>query len=641
MCGVAGFWSPDETYDGRHYLGAMTDAIRHRGPDAAGHWADEAGGIFLGHRRLSIIDVSEAGAQPMQSASGRFVITFNGEIYNFRSLRSELSRSGCGFRGHSDTEVLLAAIEQWGVHRAIEQATGMFAFALWDRVERQLFLVRDRIGEKPLYYGWCGKTLLFGSELKALRRHPRWEGRIDRDALAVFLRHNYIPAPHSIYVGIRKVRPGYVVTVRSDGHIEEHPYWSLANVVENAARHPFGGSEADAAEAIERTLDDVIREQMVADVPLGAFLSGGVDSSLVVALMQKHSTRRIKTFTIAFDEAQYDESSHARAVAEHLGTDHAVLKVTSAQARDVIPSLPEIYDEPFADSSQIPTYLVSRFARTGVTVSLSGDGGDETFAGYPRYSQILRIWRKLKWSPTAVRALMAQVLRTVPVQTWDRLLQRSHHQRRAADVRGERLHKLAWMLDEGSLEGLYRGLVTHWPNPSQTVIGAREANTALTEPDSWPAGDDPLQRLMYLDSVSYLPDDIFAKVDRAAMASSLESRAPLVDRRLIELAWTMPSPLHYRGGRGKLLLRRILDKYVPASIIDRPKMGFGMPVREWLRGPLREWGESLLDERRLRREGYFDTALVRRRWHEHVSGSRNWHYPLWDVLMFQAWIDAQ
>jgi asparagine synthase (glutamine-hydrolysing) len=641
MCGIAGFWSRGELRNGSDILRTMTGAIRHRGPDADGHWCDPDAGIFIGHRRLSILDLSSAGVQPMASPGGRFVISFNGEIYNFRELRVALEQRGIRFRGHSDTEVLVAGIEEWGVRRALERSTGMFAFALWDREARELVLARDRIGEKPLYYGWSGDALLFGSEIKALRRHTSWRGSVDRSAVAVFLRHNYIPAPHSIYRGIRKVVPGTFVVARQDGTFEETRYWSLRDVVERGQARRFRGTEQEAAEELEQILATVVGQQMVSDVPLGAFLSGGVDSSLVVALMQKHSTRRVKTFTIGFEEPTYDESAHARAVAEHLGTDHTCMTVTSREALDVIPSLADLYDEPFADSSQIPTCLVSKVARTGVTVSLSGDGGDETFGGYPRYAQMLQLWGRLRWSPAIVRQALSHAINALSVRQWDGVMRRIPRRGVRAEVQGERLHKLAWMLRQGSLEGLYRGLVTHWPDPSAVALGAPEAGTALTSPATWPTNASVLQQLMYLDSVSYLPDDIFAKVDRASMAVSLETRAPLVDRRVIEFAWTLPTSMHYAAGRGKRPLRRLLDKYVPASIIERPKMGFGMPVREWLRGPLRGWAESLLEPARLRREGLFDVATVRTRWEEHVSGERNWHYPLWDVLMFQAWQERQ
>jgi asparagine synthase (glutamine-hydrolysing) len=643
MCGIAGFWTPGHAdRDALTTLGAMTDAIRHRGPDAAGHWCDEHAGIFLGHRRLSIIDLSPAGSQPMVSPSGRYVISFNGEIYNFQELREELTRAGVRFRGQSDTEVLLAAIEEWGLVAALQRSAGMFALALWDCHSRTLTLGRDRIGEKPLYYGWCGRTLLFGSELKALRRHPRWKADIDRNALAVYLRHAYVPAPYCIYTGIRKIVPGTVTVIAADGGATEHRFWSMAQAAERGEAEPLRASQAEIADEMERTLRRTIRQQMVADVPLGAFLSGGVDSSLVVALMQAESGRRVKTFTIKFDEPEYDESAHARAVADHIGTEHTEVSVTASQARAVIPSLPQIYDEPFSDSSQIPTYLVSRLARQHVTVSLSGDGGDELFAGYPRYRLTLQLWNKLGWSPLVVRMGVSQALRAVPAVGWDRFFKRTPRSIRARPfARGDRIHKLAAILAYPSIESTYRRFVTHWPEPEQIVANSTEPPTALTRQHEWPGLSEELHRLMYLDAVSYLPDDIFVKVDRATMAVSLESRAPLVDHRVVELAWRIPAAMNYRHGRGKRVLRTVLDRFVPSALLERPKMGFGIPLSEWLRGPLREWADDLLAERRLKTQGYLNPAAVRAKWDEHQHGERRWHYLLWDVLMFQAWLDAQ
>jgi asparagine synthase (glutamine-hydrolysing) len=642
MCGVAGFWAPQrEIADGRSALIAMSDAIRHRGPDADGHWWDEAAGIFLGHRRLSILDLSAAGSQPMTSASRRYVISFNGEIYNFQDLREELAGLGARFRGQSDTEVLLAAVDQWGLLGALKKSAGMFAYGLWDRQERKLALVRDRLGEKPLYYGWMGHTLLFGSELKALRKHPHWRGDIDRDAVAAFLRHNYIPTPYSIYTDVRKVRPGTAVIVSADRTVREVAYWSMAEAAECGTADPLAMDDAEASTALEMTLRGVIRQQMISDVPVGAFLSGGIDSSLVVSLMQAESTRRIKTFTIKFDEAGYDESAHARAVADHLGTEHTELRVTPAEAQDAIASMPAIYDEPFSDSSQIPTFLVSRLVRDHVTVSLSGDGGDEFFGGYSRYPLALRLWKALSFGPPAIRRGVARSIQTIPVEWWDLVLTHAARLGAGGLGSGDRVHKLAALVGARSLEGVYCGFMSHWSRPEELAINAREHATALTRQTEWPRLTEPLHRLMYLDAITYLPDDILVKVDRAAMAVSLETRAPLIDHRVVEFAWRVPAAMNYRAGTGKRLLRRLLDRHVPPAITARPKMGFGIPVGEWLRGPLRGWGEALLSEKRLADHGFLSSRIVRQRWQEHQSGRRSWHYQLWDILMFQAWLEQQ
>jgi asparagine synthase (glutamine-hydrolysing) len=645
MCGIAGFWRagtpPDSTV-----LKAMTDAIVYRGPDADGYWLDADAGVALGHRRLAILDLTPAGAQPMQSACGRYVIAFNGEVYNFAALRDALERTdvALAWRGHSDTEVMLAAIAAWGLEAALKQFVGMFAFALWDRETRTLSLARDRLGEKPLYYGWQGATLLFGSELKALKAHPAFRADIDRDALTLFLRHNAIPAPYSIYQGIRKLPPGTYLQLRA-GHTDVQPlaYWSAKVVAENGQRTLFQGSDADAATALEHLLSHAVGGQMVADVPLGAFLSGGVDSSTIVALMQAQSSRQIKTFTIGFDEVTYNEAEHAHAVARHLGTEHTELYVKSKEAQAVIPLLPSLYDEPFADSSQIPTYLVSRLARQHVTVSLSGDGGDELFGGYNRYFWAQNIWRRLGWLPHSVRAALAGVLTTLPPTAWNSTFKRFDRllpaRLRYANP-GDKLHKLADILAVCSPEEIYWGLVSHWKQPVQIVKGANEPATILTDASQWANVPDLTHRMMYLDTVTYLPDDILTKVDRAAMGVSLETRVPLLDHRVLEFAWTLPLSMKLRNGQSKWLLRQVLYRHVPKEMIERPKMGFGIPLDVWLREPLREWAEALLNPSRLEAEGYFHAEPIRQKWSEHLSGQRNWSYYLWDVLMFQAWRDA-
>jgi asparagine synthase (glutamine-hydrolysing) len=646
MCGIAGYWRAGKPPDGAT-LKAMTDAIRTRGPDADGQWLDATNGVALGHRRLAILDLTPAGAQPMMSHCGRYVIAFNGEVYNFAALRNELERAdvALAWRGHSDTEVMLAAIAAWGLEAALKKFVGMFAFALWDRETRTLSLARDRLGEKPLYYGWQGETLLFGSELKALKAHPAFNATIDRNALTLYLRHNVIPAPYSIYQGIHKLPPGTFLQLHT-GQKDAQPvaYWSARHVAETGQRNLFRGSDAEAVAELERLLSQAVGGQMVADVPLGAFLSGGIDSTTIVALMQAQSPRPIKTFTIGFNEAGYNEAEHAHAVARHLGTEHTELYVTPQDAMDVIPRLATMYDEPFADSSQIPTFLVSQLARSHVTVSLSGDGGDELFGGYNRYVWGRNIWRRIGWMPSGLRKLAAHAIPGLSPQTWDKLfhlagpiLPTSLRVR----LPGDKLHKLAGILDAATQEEIYRRLVSIWPQPTDVVIQGHEPDTALTRTHAMPLLDDFTQRMMYLDQVSYLPDDILVKVDRAAMGVSLETRVPLLDHRVVEFAWQLPLSLKIRAGQGKWPLRQVLYKYVPQALVERPKMGFGVPLDVWLRGPLKDWAENLLDEARLQRECYFNPAPIREKWQEHLSGKRNWQPHLWTILMFQAWLEQQ
>jgi len=620
----------------------MAERIAHRGPDDAGVWVDEAAGLVLAHRRLSVIDLSPAGHQPMRSPCGRFVLVFNGEIYNHLDLRADLEREGGAFawHGHSDTETLLAALRHWGVEGALQRLNGMFVFALWDATERQLYLARDRMGEKPLYVGHSGGTFLFGSELKALAAHPDWHGEVDRDALALLLRYGYVPAPWSIYRGIGKLPAAHYLVVRDRGREMTAPqcYWDLGAIAADGA----AGAEGEPVELVEQLdalLRDAVKRRMAADVPLGAFLSGGFDSSTVAALMQVQSDRPVKTFSIGFHEAGYNEAQHASAVAAHLGTDHTELYVTPEEAIAVIPGLPTIWDEPFADSSQIPTYLVSRLARQQVTVSLSGDGGDELFCGYSRYALGYRIWSRLKWLPFPVRRGLAAVLEHAPGHALDRLMSGMPANWRVPHV-ADRLPKLAGVLRHRSGEAFYRELVSHWNAPADVVMGSREPRTLLGEPDRFPALPGLRERMMYLDAMTYLPDDILTKVDRASMAVSLEARVPLLDHRVVEFAWRVPTRLKYRRGQGKWLLRQVLYRYVPRRLMERPKMGFGVPIDHWLRGPLRDWAEAQLGEQRLREEGFFDPVPIRKMWQEHVSGRRRWHYYLWDVLMFQAWLES-
>jgi asparagine synthase (glutamine-hydrolysing) len=644
MCGITGFWQvPGQgEIDLLALVRRMAAQMEHRGPDDAVEWVDAECGLGLGFRRLAIVDLSPTGRQPMVSASGRYVIIFNGEVYNFAVVRAELEKIGHQFRGGSDTEVLLAAVEEWGLLSAITRFVGMFGFAIWDREERALHLVRDRLGIKPLYYGWQGGTFLFGSELKALAAHPAFHAEIDRDSLALYMRHGYVPAPYAIYRDIHKLPPGTILTLRSQDDAEStpEPFWSAREVVEAGHGHPFTGSESEAVAALDALLRDSVALRMIADVPLGAFLSGGIDSSTVVALMQSQSARPVKTFTIGFHEAGYDEAAHAAAVATHLGTDHTSLYVTPEEARTVIPRLPTMFDEPFADSSQLPTVLVSQLARRHVTVSLSGDGGDELFGGYNRYFWGRSIWRRVGWAPTAARAVGSRALTVLSPGGWDRQFARLHPLLPAGlrqRTPGDKLHKLAGVLAVDNPEELYRGLVSQWNRPQDVVVGANEPLTAITDRSRWAALPDFTQRMMFLDLISYLPDDILAKVDRASMAVSLEARVPLIDHRVVAFAASIPLSMKIRNGQGKWLLRQVLDQYVPRELIERPKMGFGVPIDTWLRGPLREWAEELLDERRLQAEGFLYPAPIRQKWQEHLSGSRNWQYPLWTVLQFQAW----
>lgn len=639
MCGIAGFWSKKHSGSLMETARAMGEAIRHRGPDDRGEWADSACGIALAHRRLSILDLSPEGHQPMHSAGGRYVIVFNGEVFNFAELRQELGAHA--WRGHSDTEVMLAAFERWGVEASAKKFVGMFAFALWDTRERELYLVRDRLGIKPVYYGWQNGVFLFGSELKALRAHPAFQGEVDRGALALLMRHNYIPQPHSIYESIHKLPPGCIVRMRSaDDHATPQAYWSAYEVARQGSLDPLRCSDTEAIGQLDELLTESVRLRMRADVPLGAFLSGGVDSSTVVALMQKQSARPVKTFSIGFDEEAYNEAGYAAEVARHLKTDHTQLIVRSREAQEVIPLLPHYYDEPFSDSSQIPTYLVSKLARTAVTISLSGDGGDELFAGYARYEITRKLWDRLRSTPRPLRKGIARGMMFLSASTWSRIydlckpvLPAGFRSRRP----GEQMERLASLMDTDSPDRLYRSIVSHWEGPSALVRGASEPGTMLTTLDEFRELPDLTSRLMYLDLVTYLPDDILTKVDRASMAVSLEARVPLLDHRVVEFAWRVPPSMRVRDGKEKWLLRQVLYKYVPAEMIDRPKVGFGIPIGEWLRGPLRGWVEELLDPVKIAADGFFDAKIVERAKQEHLSGARNWQYQLWDLLMFQAW----
>lgn len=644
MCGITGFLGIAEPALMRGIAARMADTLIHRGPDDSGVWLDEQRGLALAHRRLSILDLSSAGHQPMISGSSQYVIVFNGEIYNHLQMRVELEKAGglAGWRGHSDTETLLAAIERWGVEKTLQQSVGMFAFALWDRTTGTLTLARDRLGEKPLYYGWQGRAFLFGSELKALRAHPAWLGEIDRDALAHFLRYGYVPVPLSIHVGIAKLPPGtYAQLRRGDGPGAMpvlRSYWSAREIAVLADQPNL--DDQVAVNALDSVLREAIGRQMLADVPLGAFLSGGVDSSTVVALMQAQSSQPVRTFAIGFDESGYDEACHARLVAAHLRTDHTELYVKPGDALAIIPSLPDFYDEPFGDSSQIPTHLIACLARRQVTVSLSGDGGDELFGGYNRYFWGRSLWPKLSPLPVALRRFGGRALTVLSPGAWDRifdLLRPLLPDRLQISMPGDKVHKLASVIDAANVDELYRRLISQHREPGSIVLGAAEAPTWAEAESSVFSNNEFIARMMFHDLVGYLCDDILTKVDRAAMAVSLETRVPLLDHNVVQFAWRLPMHMKIRNGQGKWLLRQVLYRYVPRELIERPKQGFGAPLDSWLRGPLRDWAETLLSEKRLQEEGYLRPQPIREKWQEHLSGRRNWQHWLWNVLMFQAW----
>jgi len=648
MCGIAGFWAsrPLGQEMARQVADAMALRLAHRGPDGSGVWVDNDGGVALAHRRLAIVDLSEAGHQPMRSASGRYELIFNGEIYNHAQLRAELPSRA--WRGHSDTETLLAGFEHWGLEATLKKAVGMFAIALWDIERRRLSLARDRMGEKPLYYGLSQGQLLFASELKALHAFPGFAPSVDPGAVMLLMRHSCVPAPYSIYKGIVKLPPATVLHIDvADQLGEPQPYWSLQDAVTQGRAQPFTGTDAEAIDALQSHLDNAISLQRVADVPLGAFLSGGVDSSVVVALMQRQSSQPVRTFTIGFHEQGFDEAEHARAVARHLGTDHTEHYVTGAQALGTIPRLASLYCEPFADSSQIPTFLVSQIARRNVTVSLSGDGGDELFCGYTRHEIAPWVWRRHSRVPGPLRRALAPAIQRVPPAAWDRLgavlwplLGRGRLPVNAASRLGDRAHKLGELLQAPNVEAFYRLLNSHTLHPERLVPGGTEPPTMMTSA-LWPQQDTLEDRMMLVDQLGYLPDDILVKVDRAAMGVSLETRVPMLDHRVVEFAWSLPLHFKRRERVGKWLLRQVLYRHVPQALIDRPKTGFAIPLAAWLAGPLRDWAEHLLDERRLREQGLLDPVAVRALWDDQLSGRRDWKHLLWNVLMLQAWMDQQ
>ena len=638
MCGIAGLldikrrFGPDEL---RTTASHMADTLRHRGPDDRGVWIDAEAGVALGHTRLAIIDLSPAGAQPMVSSCGRFVLSYNGEIYNAQELRPELERLGRRFRGHSDTEVMVEGFAAWGVQLTVERLIGMFAFAAWDRTTRTLTLGRDRLGIKPLYWGQVEGSLVFASELKALRAVHGWLGELDRDALAAFLRYGYVPTPMSIYRGINKLLPGTLLACGATGKVSQSTYWSLLDVAKRGQASPLDVPDIEAEAIMEDLIGDAVGRRMVADVPLGMFLSGGIDSSTVASLMQIRSPWPIRTFSIGFDDLAYDEATQAREVAAHLGTEHTELYVTPTEAQQVIPKIQSIYDEPFADPSQIPTYLVSQMTRQHVTVALSGDGGDEVFAGYNRYGQGLAFAKMIRVLPPQVRRAMAGAMTAITPSMWD-LVARAVPNKMRPRLAGDKIHKLARVLPEDSI-GFYRQLVTQLPVTTSLVHGAGEPDDSLYSKATKDQFPDDVSWMQYLDMRTFLPDDILTKVDRASMAVALEVRVPLLDHRIVELSWHLPSRLKTRRGTGKWLLRQIAYKYVPSRLLERPKMGFAVPIDQWLRGPLKDWAGDLLAAPAANGSGLLQRAPIVEKWHEHQSGARNWQNFLWNVLMFEAW----
>lgn len=643
MCGIAGYLQRNPRHDEasmRSLVSAMATTLVHRGPDAGGNWANASEGIALGHQRLSIQDLSAAGAQPMASPDGRYVLSYNGEIYNFPALSRELQKLGHHFRGHCDTEVLLAAISQWGIVAALQRCQGMFAFALWDNRERSLILARDRVGKKPLYYGWCDDTFLFGSELKALRAHPDFNAEIDRDALALFIQHAWVPGPRSIFSHIEKLPAGHWLQVSAGGEQQMHCYWSAADTARAGQQEPFGGTLSQATDALEQLLQDAVSSRMVADVSLGALLSGGYDSTAITALMQSASATPVQTFTIGFAEERYDESAYARDIAQHLGSQHRELFVSAQDALEVIPSLPAMYDEPFADASQIPTHIVSRLARESVTVALSGDGGDELFAGYGRYRRPGRDMARWGALPNPMRAGVARLLRACQAGSWHLLQPAAGTTSLPAWRRfPARLDKnVATLLAAGEVE-LFAQQRARTTNGADYVAGAQRTGLALGGITEATALAEPMQGMMLIDFSNYLVDDILVKVDRASMAVGLEMRAPFLDYRVVELAWSLPLPMRYGPDGGKLVLRELLQRYVPRSLTDRPKKGFGVPVAEWLRGPLREWAQQLIEPARLEQAGLLNPQAVAQLWQQHLCGWQDHSDVLWSILMFQAWLE--
>ena len=648
MCGIAGFW--DTKHNSSHdqlqaTVAKMRDMLIHRGPDGAGLWVDAGSGIALGHRRLAILDLTENGAQPMLSASKRYILSFNGEIYNHQEIKQQLTSTNCApnWRGHSDTEIMLAAFEAWGVSKAVASFVGMFAISLWDSQEKLLYLIRDRLGEKPLYYGWAGDHLLFGSELKALKAHFAWQNSINPDSLGLLMRYNCIPAPYTIYQNMHKLEPGHILIINHDKQVTNLKYWDLKAIISDPGSRNHFTTPEQAVDALELKLSQSIKQQMLADVPLGAFLSGGIDSSTIVALMQAQTSRPVKTFTIGFANDNYNEAVQAKAIAKHLGTDHTELYLSAEQTRSIIPDLSNFYDEPFADSSQVPTYILAKMTREHVTVSLSGDGGDELFAGYNRYTAISNIWSKISYLPIPVRNMLAKLITILPTSKLDTifklispLIPDNYKQQNF----GAKLHKCAGILGCASEQDMYSNLISHWFDKDTIVPQAKNTDLLLADLSKELTNQPLIESMMYMDSQRYLPDDILVKVDRAAMAVSLETRIPFLDYRLVEFAWSLPIDLKIRNGQSKWILRQLLQRHVPATLFEKPKMGFGVPIGEWLRGPLKEWAHDLLSDSMLAKHHLLDSKKIQKKWQEHLSGALDWQYHLWDVLMFQSWYEA-
>ena len=641
MCGLAGYLggnSFESTEASKELLSLMSKNIIHRGPDSSGIWLDEESRLGLAHQRLSVLDLTKAGHQPMISRNNRYVIAYNGEIYNHLLLRKELknSRQISSWKGSSDTETLLSCIQEWGLKETLSRIEGMFSFALWDRKNRELTLTRDRIGEKPLYYGWQNSTFLFASELKALKVHPSFEGKLDKSSIDEYLRFNYVPGPNSIYKGIKKLPPGTFLTVSLDKKEPSLPipYWNLLDVVKKGEENTFKGNDLQAVDKLEELLTSVVSQQLISDVPLGAFLSGGIDSSLIVAIMQKVSANPISTFTVAFKEKGFNEAIYAKGVANYLGTDHKEIQVTSHDALKTIPEMPKLFDEPFSDSSQIPTYLISKLAKENVTVSLSGDAGDELFGGYNRYVSAMSLASTFYKLPLSMQKILHSSLSLIPLNSLQKIGNLSN-----IDQLDSKFKKALIIMNSHNFQDMYLNLISSVPSSSNFVLNSANRKPFVLQKEKWPSFRDFESCMMYLDTLTYLPDDILTKVDRSAMGISLETRIPFLDPKIIEFAWALPLNMKIRNGKGKWILRKLLNKLVPAKLTDRPKKGFAIPLGDWLKGPLREWSEDLLDPHKIKEQGIFDSSEIINKWNDHLKGSNDWHGFLWSVLMFQSWYE--